>query len=131
MTSVINISSTTIELCMAMHSSIVVLLVFITEVIMSFAVMVSKAETTMPKMAGAPSGSAFTSFNISGLEYMHNLVLPLVLIYTVANAVAPGIADGGSHYKILFNLGLTAIISGMALVFLPKMAGILFTSVPM
>ncbi len=118
-------------LCIAMHSSVVVLLIFITEVIMAFAGMVAKAEAAMPNVSGAPSSAAFTSFNLSGLEYMHSLVLPLVMIYTAANAIAPVIADGGSRYKVLYNLGMTATISGLSLIVLPRLATALFTSVQM
>jgi flagellar protein FlaJ len=116
-------------LCLAMHASVVVLLVFITEVITAFANMVAQAEETMPSVAGAPSMSSLTSFNLSGLEIMHSLVLPLVLIFTVANAITPCLAEGGSKYKILNNLGMTAAISGISLLILPALAGSLFQSV--
>ena len=115
-------------LCIAMHGSVVVLLVFITEVIMTFAGMVVKAEEVMPQVAGAPSITAFSSFNISGLEIMKSLVLPLVVIFTLANALAPSLADGGSKYKIMYNLAITAAISGASLVFLPALASTLFQS---
>ncbi|MDD4858700.1 MAG: hypothetical protein PHR56_00630 [Dehalococcoidales bacterium] len=118
-------------LCLAMHGSVVVLLVFVSEVIMSFAGMVSQAQEAMPRVSGAPSVAAFTSFNLSGLEVMHSLVLPLVLIFTIANAIAPMLADGGSKKKILFNLGMTAAISGFSLVALPGLAQALFLSTDM
>ena len=73
--------------------------------------------------------SSLSSFNLSGLELMQQLVLPLVLIFTVANAIVPAVADGGSKYKILGNLGITAAISGFALLVLPALASSLFTSV--
>ncbi|MFH1651017.1 MAG: hypothetical protein ABID87_02775 [Chloroflexota bacterium] len=116
-------------LCMAMHVSVVVLLIFITEIIMAFAGMVTKAQEAMPSVAGAPSLGSFTSFNLSGLEVMHNMVVPLVLVFTIADAVAPSLADGGSWYKILHNLSFTAAISGLCLIFLPVMAEALFKSV--
>ncbi|MFC1964675.1 hypothetical protein ACFLWG_01550, partial [Chloroflexota bacterium] len=56
------------------------------------------------------------------------LVLPLVLIFTVANAIAPSIAEGGSNLKFLYNLGITAAISGASLIFLPSLADALFKS---
>ena len=118
-------------LCIAMHASIVALLVFITEVIVAFAGMVTKAQETMPGVSGTPAMSSFTSFNISGLELMNSLVLPLVLIFTVANALAPSIADGGSRYKILYNLGITASVSGISLLLLPSMTDVLFKSIQM
>ena len=107
------------------------LLVFITEVIGIFGALVAKAVQSMPTVSGSGSMGALTSFNFSGLELMHSLVVPLVLIFTVANAVAPSIADGGSNYKILHNLAITAAISGASLVFLPTLASMLFKSVQM
>jgi len=118
-------------LCIAMHGAIIALLVFVTEVITIFGEMVAQAEQGMPKISGAPSVGAIASFNFSGLELMHNFVVPLVLIFTIANALAPSIADGGSNYKILYNLGITAAISGVSLALLPSMAGMLFKSIQM
>jgi flagellar protein FlaJ len=116
-------------LCLTMHASVIVILVFITEVIIAFAGMVERAEEVTPKVAGAPSLTSFTSFNISGLELMHNMVIPLVLVLTVANALAPSIAEGGSKYKILNNLAITAAVSGICLLLLPALANALFMSV--
>jgi len=118
-------------LCIAMHGSVVLLLVFITEVIMAFAGMVAIAEGAMPEMSGSASMSSFTSFNISGLELMSSLVIPLVILFTIANAIAPSLADGGSWYKVFYNLGITAAISGASLIFLPTVAHALFKSAQM
>ncbi|MCX7912277.1 MAG: hypothetical protein N2506_04875, partial [Dehalococcoidales bacterium] len=116
-------------LCITMHTAVVVILIFITEVIVAFGNMLGKAQSTMPKVNDAALSSPFSSFNLSGLEMMHNLVLPLVLIFTVADALAPYFAEGGSKYKILNNLGITGTISGVALLVLPTLAHALFTSV--
>ncbi len=118
-------------LCVAMHGAIVVLLVFITEVVGTFATMVAKASASMPKIAGAPSMGAFVSFNFAGLELMRSIVLPLVIVFTVANALAPSIADGGSRYKFLYGLGITSLISGVCLIILPMFARKLFSGVGM
>ncbi len=116
-------------LCVTMHTAVVIILVFITEVIVAFGGMVDKAQETMPAMSGAPSFSSLSSFNLSGLEIMHQMVLPLVLIFTVANSIVPTLAEGGSKYKILSNFSITAAISGLALLILPALADALFTSV--
>ncbi len=116
-------------LCITMHASVVVLLIFITEVITMFGGLLIDANETMPSISGAPSMSTFSSFNFSGLELMQTLVLPLVIVFTLANAIAPSIADGGSRYKILYNLGITAGISGISLVLLPIMANMMFSSI--
>jgi flagellar protein FlaJ len=116
-------------LCVTMHAAVVIILVFITEVIVAFGGMVNKAQDSMPTISGAPTLSSFSSFNLSGLELMHHMVLPLVLIFTVANAIVPALAEGGSKMKIFHNLGITALISGAALIILPMLANSLFTSV--
>ena len=112
-----------------MHGAVILILIFITEVIVAFGNMVAKAQESLPSVSGAPTMSSFSSFNLSGLEIMQHLVLPLVLIFTVVNAIVPAIAEGGSKYKILSNLGITSAISGVALIILPALAGALFTSV--
>jgi flagellar protein FlaJ len=118
-------------LCVTMHACIILILVFITEVILGFGKMVAQAQETLPSVQGGPKISAFSTFNISGLMVMQHLVLPLVLVFTVVNAIVPVIAEGGSKYKILCNLGITASISGVALVILPTLADALFKSVSM
>ncbi|MBN1190642.1 MAG: archaellar assembly protein FlaJ [Dehalococcoidales bacterium] len=116
-------------LCITMHAAVIALLVFVSEVITIFGNMVGEAEAAMPQVSGATTMSAFTSFNVEGLGILHTLVLPLVIIFTVANSLAPSIADGGSWYKTFFNLGVLCIISGGCMVFLPEIAATLFSSV--
>jgi len=116
-------------LCITMHGAIITLLIFITEIITIFGDMIRQASDSMPSISGAPSVGTFSSFNFSGLEMLHSMVLPLVCVFTVANAVAPFIADGGSRYKILFNLAITGAISGTCLIFLPKIADSLFSTI--
>ena len=116
-------------LCLTMHASIIIILVFITEVIVAFGGMLGKAQDMMPSVSGAPSVSAFSTFNLSGLDLMHNMVIPLVLVFTIANAITPSLAEGGSKYKILSNLGMTSAISGISLLILPVLANSLFTTV--
>ncbi|MFH1003282.1 MAG: hypothetical protein V1780_03980 [Chloroflexota bacterium] len=123
------ISTPFLWLCLAMHASVVVLLVFVTEVMTIFGGMIAKATGDLPQVGGAPSMGAIASFNFAGLEIMHALVLPLVVLFTVANALAPSVANGGSRYNMLYNLAITAGISGVSLVVLPIVAKMLFQSI--
>jgi flagellar protein FlaJ len=116
-------------LCITMHAAIIIILVFITEVIVAFGGLVSEAQVNIPDMSNERTITSFSSFNLSGLEIMQHLVLPLVLIFTVANAIVPTLAEGGSKYKIFSNLGITAAISGTALLVLPALANQLFVTV--
>jgi flagellar protein FlaJ len=117
-------------LAIAMHAAVVLLLIFITEAVSTFGSMVAIAQEGMPSVSGAAM-SAFGTFNFAGLQVMHNLVLPLVVIFSIANALAAGIADGGSRYKILYNLAITVGVSGVGLIILPRMAGVLFQTIQM
>ena len=121
------VSSPFLWLCIAMHASVAVLLVFVTEIITTFGGMVAQAQEALPTVSGASSASTFSSFNFTGLEMVNVMVIPLILIFTFANALAPSIAGGGSGYKLLFNIGITAAISGASLVFLPTIADTLFS----
>lgn len=121
-------------LCLTMHAAVTVLLVFITQVIAIFGGMIIAAQESMPEMpggGGGPSVSAFGSFNLAGLEFMQNMVIPLLLVFILANALAPTIADGGSRWKFLYDLGITGAISGASLVLLPGIAAALFSSIQM
>jgi flagellar protein FlaJ len=118
-------------LCITMHMAIIALLIFVTEVITIFGSMVGQAEKAMPKMPGTASVNAFTTFNLEGLSILHTLVIPLVIILTIADALAPTIADGGSWYKLLFNFAIIGTISGICMVFLPQLAAMVFSAVKM
>jgi archaeal flagellar protein FlaJ len=116
-------------LTVVMHAAVVVILVFVTEVIVNFGNMVGQAQANLPKNASQYSMSAFSTFNLTGLQEMQHLVIPLVIIFTLANAIVPALAEGGSKYKILSNLGITSVISGICMLVLPKVATLLFASV--
>ena len=121
-------------LCLVMHAAVIMLLVFVTEVVAIFGAMIGAAQAAMPETPGtegAVSVSAFTSFNLAGLDFMHNMVIPMVVVFTVANALAPTVAEGGTRWKLLYDLGITAAISGACLVFLPGLAAMLFASIQM
>jgi archaeal flagellar protein FlaJ len=119
-------------LCITMHAAVVSLMIFVSEVISIFGSMVAKAEAAMPAGNSGVGGiSAFTSFNIQGMTILHSLVVPLVIIFTVADSLAPFMVEGGSWMKILYNLGIMSAISGIALISLPQIATILFSSVKM
>ena len=116
-------------LTIAMHMAVVGLLVFITEVITRFGNMIGQAEKSMPQVGGSSGISAFSTFNIAGLSTLHTMVVPLLLVFTVANTMAPAIVEGGSWYKAFFNLGILASVSGLSLLILPALATALFKTV--
>ena len=116
-------------LVIVMHAAVVVILIFITDVIVSFGNMISQAQANLPTNSAGYTIDTFSSFNLAGLDVMQHMIVPLVLIFTIADAIVPVLAAGGSKYKIFSNLGVTATISGVCLIVLPKLAAMLFASV--
>lgn len=116
-------------LSIAMHAAVSALLVFIFEVVATFGQMVGKAQASMPDLESTPMATSFNTFNYSGIDVMQHMIVPLVLIFTVSNALAPSVADGGSRCKFFYNLAINAVISGVWLATLPGMANMLFESV--
>lgn len=105
-------------LCIAMHAAVVALLIFITETVTIFGTkmatatedMTTSSEFAVPNLGG---------FNTGGAEIAHSLALPVILVFTIANAIAPTIAEGGNYNKIFYNFGIAAAISGALLLVLP------------
>ncbi|MEE8471627.1 MAG: hypothetical protein V3S82_00505 [Dehalococcoidia bacterium] len=124
-----SISSSFGWLSLAMHGAIIGLLIFIAEVIGIFGEMVATAQESMPAVTDGPAMGAFTTFNMAGLDIMTSLVFPLVVAFTVGNAMAPSIVDGGSRLKAMRNMGFTLGLSGFCLVAFPFIAKSLFASI--
>jgi len=116
-------------LVVVMHACVVLILIFITDVIVSFGGMISQAQANLPSNNAGYTIDSFSSFNLAGLDVMQQMVVPLVIIFTIADAIVPVLAAGGSKFKFFSNLGITAAISGFSLIVLPKMADQLFASV--
>ncbi len=116
-------------LCIVMHAAVVALLIFVSNIITIFGELVAKAEASIPTTSGVPGISSFSSFNIEGLSVLNNMVLPLVIIFTIANSLAPYMVEGGSWLKVMYNLGITCALSGLAILCLPGLARMLFTTV--
>ena len=73
--------------------------------------------------------AGLTSFNFGGLDILRSLLLPLVIVLTISDASAPSIAEGGSRYKFCYNLGITALVTGVCMLSLPSLAEVLFKTV--
>jgi flagellar protein FlaJ len=116
-------------LCVAMHASVVALLIFITEVMGIFGGMLHEATQGVSNMETSATVASLTSFNFGGLEILRSLLLPLVIVLTISDASAPSIAEGGSRYKFCYNFGITALVTGLFMISLPSLATVLFSSV--
>lgn len=122
-------------LTFVMHAAVVLLLVFIVEVMTKFGSMIEGMQEEIRDpgavSASAPSITSYFSFHFAGLELLHTLIPPVVLVLTVVNALAPKLADGGHNYKLFYNLGVTMAISGLSLGVVPILTDIIFGIVGM
>jgi flagellar protein FlaJ len=112
-------------LSMAMHVVIGFLLIFIVEVVGGFNELVSSAGVNVPGGPGAALGSVL-AFNLDNLAFLRNSMVPVLLVLAVVNALAPKIAEGGYALTLFFYLGITTILSGVAMVVAPVLASVIF-----
>ena len=54
------------------------------------------------------------------------MIVLVVAILTVANSLAPKVAAGGSHLKLVSYFGLMSLVSGFILAVLPVVTGKIF-----
>ena len=112
-----------------MHGAVVLLLLFVTEVMTTFGDMIGKIETEIPGAATSSAVGSFLAFDFAGLQLLNALVVPVILVLTAVNAVAPKMADGGHNSKLLYNLSITMGLSGACLIMVPHLTAIIFAGV--
>ncbi len=123
------VSSSFVILVLGMHVALVALLLFVIQVITIFGKTVEGVYSQA--VSGAPSRmlDIFT-FSFEKVHILQTLVIPVILVLSVTNAIAIKSAEGGNRYKLFAYLGVTLGITGAALVFVPIMAGKIFSSIP-
>ncbi|MDD5093395.1 MAG: hypothetical protein PHV74_03310 [Dehalococcoidia bacterium] len=116
-------------LTFAMHGAVVLLLVFVTEVMMRFGSMIMNIEMDIPGSASSSAVGGYFSFNFAGLQLLTSLVMPVIIVLTVVNAMAPKLAEGGHKCKFFYNLSITMCMSGICLIIVPYLVTMVFGSV--
>jgi archaellum biogenesis protein FlaJ (TadC family) len=117
-------------LTIAMHTVLVVLVLFVYSVFMEFSALLQKV---MPSgealdssvLGGMPSFGLFGQ-NASLLVQLHFMVIIITFILIFANSVSLYAVSGGHRRKILFYLALTGSISGVVLAIVPSIVAMLF-----
>ena len=111
-------------LTIIMHVVLVALVLFIFETMGQFEQLVGTIMPAGASVSGMPSFGIFSTSGQMGL--MHFMVIGVVMVLTVANALAVYVAGGGHYYKIFFYLSMTLGISGTALLIVPKIVTLMF-----
>ncbi|MDD5189763.1 MAG: hypothetical protein PHE50_01830 [Dehalococcoidales bacterium] len=121
------ISSGLLWLALAMHVVLTIVVVFIDQTITTFTTLVNTIVPDGSVNTGVPGLQSFGVFGGGSLELnmLHFMVLIIVVVLTVANAVAIHATDGGHIYKFFFYLAITLAFSGLALVLVPPIVNMM------
>ena len=131
-------ASTFSFLTIPMHMTMVFILVFVLGIVSSFSTKLTDAsgdifgaETapiTVPDSLRLPPGvsvpgqgelAAGMNFGLEDMTLVSQMIVLVVIILTVANALAPKFASGGDNLKIIPSLSLMAILSAAVLGIVP------------
>lgn len=126
------ISDGFVTLVVPLHATMGGILMFLYEMIIAFNIIMMEMMTEhSAEMEGAatrmPTGMGL--FNLGGsadLAFIGNFVTIIILISTIANALAAKFASGGSNYKLCFYLSLLFLISAIILFVMPMVGDKLF-----
>ena len=131
-----------------MHATMVFILVFILEIITNFNSKLAeaagdatgKAATTLevpddldiPSGLSLPGGGGDLSagldiFGTQDMTLISYMIVFVVIVLTVANALAPKFAAGGRHLKLASFLAIMCITSGLVLGVVPLLTSKLFS----
>jgi archaeal flagellar protein FlaJ len=112
-------------LCIAMHVTLSILLIGIYNVLFSFSEAVGKMSGNlsggmdgMDALTQLPTFSFFTQGN-SQLQLLNLMVMAMLIMLTLVNAGAVKVVEGGHNIKLAFFLGITMIIAGFSILFVP------------
>jgi archaellum biogenesis protein FlaJ (TadC family) len=119
-------------LCIAMHATLAILLVGIYQVMLNFSKAIEGMSVDTGDMEGISQLPTLQFFMSKGgqLQTLGSMVVAMLIMLTIANAVAIKVTEGGHNYKYLFYLGVTLTISGFSLLLVPSTVAGLFNIVP-
>ena len=128
------VANTFTFLILPLHLSMVGLLIFILNVMQLFASElkdqtapdISATGASIPDIAGA---SGFNTFANVDFGFLTILTTAVVLVLTVANALAPYSASGGHRFRFFLGLGVMLVITGAMMAAIPPMADSIFSTI--
>ena len=120
------VSSSFFWLTLAMHITITFLLIFIVEIVNGFNGLLENAGSLDIGSGGSASLGSVLAFNVENMEFLRTMMVPVVIVLSVVNAVAPKVADGGYGHTLFYYLGITTMASGVVVMTAPIVAGMIF-----
>ncbi|MBI2859095.1 MAG: hypothetical protein HYX90_08460 [Chloroflexi bacterium] len=125
------VSSTFGYLTLIVHAALSFLLVFSIEVVHGFGKIVSEAGIGIQSAGQLSAVTGALSFDFKNLQFLKDMMVPVVVVLSLVNAFTAKVVDGGHPYKVFFYLGLTLLSSGLALIAAPILTSMIFNMNPM
>ena len=139
-------ASTFSFLTMAMHATMVFILVFVLEIVATFNSMLAVVSSEvlnetaggveipdsvqLPPGVSIPKGGDLAGgldiFGTQDMTVTSYAIIMVVIILTVTNSLAPAFTAGGSRMKIASYLGIMCVVSGIVLGIVPMLTAKLF-----
>ncbi len=122
-------------LTVPLHAAMVGLLIFIVNVMQLFAdTMLSDTDSVDPGASGASipdiaGSSGFNTFANVNFEFLNIIITMVVVVFTIANAVAPWAASGGHRMRAGYQIGVMMIVSGVAMTAIPPISRMIFVTI--
>ena len=114
-------------LVIPLHVAMTGLLLFILQIVVTFDVKLREVSSELGNQASATSAGGPTLsldlFQSQNLTLISGMITMAILTMTLANALSPKFAAGGSDLNIATNLSLTCVLSGITMIFVPSVAG--------
>ena len=120
------VSSSFKFLSVAMHVVIVFLLLFILEVVDGFRTLIQSAGISDTAGGGGLAAEAALTFGFQNVVYLRELLVPVLIVLSVINAVAPKVTEGGYSHTIFGYVGMMFLATGMDMLVTPILARSIF-----
>ena len=113
-------------LVIPMHTAMTALLLFILQIVFTFDEKLREVSTSVTEGSLSAGGAASISgtglFQAQDLGFISTIITGVIVVLTVANALAPKFAAGGHHLKIAYTLSVTCGLSGLNMLIVPRIA---------
>ena len=128
------VSQTFMYLMLPLHAVLVGILMFVTEVMVVFAIQLNNIQTqaittTDPTVTGGIDVTNVLAFASPNVAFIRGFALVVTIFLTVVNTWSPHAAAGGHHHKVWAYAAVMMVISGIGLMLIPHTVGGLFASV--
>lgn len=118
-------------LAITLHTVMVGLLIFVTEIISKFSGLVSRMSESYTSVEGGMSGMSgigMSMFSVAeSIPMLYKFTFFVIIILTISNTLVVKIVEGGGNYKLFFYGGLMSGISGLCMILIPPVVSRVFT----